>query len=303
MRARISAILLGVLWGGCGGNGSHDINPAPPQNLEWGAEELIEIDGYSGNAMEPKVSADEQFLFFNNKTADDTEMDIHYAVRTGPARYEYKGPLPGVNVSGALDGVPAIDDAGHFYFVSLRSYGSDGVTVYGGTFDGTGSVLAVGERGQNLVSTRSGELIMDVDVTADGKFLVLSRAVFAGGAAPASSDLDLAVDLGSGFVPAPQAAALLGAVNTPDQLEYAGTLSRDGLELYFTRAAPSSADGGARIMVSKRAGPDENFGPPALISGISGTMTEAPSLSSDGKRLYFHKNSAGVFKVFRVSRS
>lgn len=301
MPKRILAwIPLAALLPACGGGGGGGAGPA--LNLEWGSEEAVVIDGYSGHAMEPKVFADEQILFFNDKPADDALMDIHYATRTGPARYAYQGTLTGANVTDALDGVPAIDADFTFYFVSLRTYASDSITVYGGLFDVGGSVSGVQAVGQDITETGAGKLIMDVDVSADGLFLILSRAVFTGGAVPSASDLDLAYKSPDGFVPVPGAAALFGKVNTPDCLEYAGTLSADGLELYFTRAVDPARADGLKILVSKRADASENFGDPAEIAAIAGEVTEGPCLSADGRFLYYHKRVGGVFTIHRVAR-
>lgn len=271
-----------------------------PLNQEWGNETPITITGYTGNAMEPKVTADGSVLFFNNKTADDTQMDIHYATRVSDTQYQYAGVLPGANAANFLDGVPAVDASLGFYFVSTRSYASDFITLYGGQFDGS-QVNNVAPIGAQLTTGTAGDLNMDVDVTPDGQFLVFSRAHFSGAPVPDRSDLDLAARSGQTFVDV-DAAALFGEVNTPDYLEYAGTISADGLELYFTRAVDIAAEDGLRVLVSKRASASASFGPPARIAAIDGISTEAPALSGDGSALYFHRRDGGTFKIFRVTR-
>ncbi len=282
---------------------SDPVTSAPAKNLEWGNEAPVAITGYTGNAMEPKLSADDQVLFFNDKpAAGDSQMELHYATRVSATQYQYGGLLTGANINGFLDGVPAIDAASNLYFISLRSYASDQDTLYGGTY-ASGSVSGTARLGQQIVNTGAGELIMDIDVTPDGNFLILSRAVFTGGSVPAKADLDLAAKAGGVFVRVPAAAALLAAVNTREHLEYAATLSTDGLELYFTRAVDITQESGLRIMVAERPDASSNFGAPAEIAGISGTATEGPSLSADQKSLYFHKRSeTGVFGIYRVTR-
>jgi hypothetical protein len=68
-------------------------------------------------------------------------MDLHFAERVDDLTFSYRGELAGAN-SDALDGVPSVDDAGTFYFVSLRTYDTTLSSVYRGRFDGA-SVLDV----------------------------------------------------------------------------------------------------------------------------------------------------------------
>lgn len=304
----ILVIALTMALTACNPGSSSDPEDRPPtpsatQNDEWSNEQEITITGYAGHAMEPKVFNGEQFLFWNNKSSDDTQMDIHYATKTSATTYQYQGPLTGVNQNGVLDGVPAVDRAGSFYFVSLRTYSTDYNSIFGGLFDGVSSVAGVGAKGTNVAEPVALKLIMDIDSTADGNFLIVSRADFRGatGGFPVASDLDLVAKSGATFVNIPAAQALFQNVNTSTHLEYAGTLSADGLELYFTRAVDLTA-GKLQIFVAKRASSDENFGAPAQIAAITGELTEGPALSDDEKFLYYHKRVSGVFKIYRVGR-
>lgn len=68
--------------------------------------------------------------------------------------------------------------------------------------------------------------------------------------------------------------------------EFALTLSPDGSELYFDRAAPDRSS--FAIMVSKRT--PNGWGEPQVVP-FSGTWRDAdPFISPDGKRLYFSSN-------------
>jgi hypothetical protein len=92
------------------------------------------------------------------------------------------------------------------------------------------------------------------------------------------------------------------AVNARGTLNYAPTTSADGTELYFTRAVMRNdlfvIDG---IYVSKRPTPEHAWGPPEKIEAISGVV-EAPTLTRDGRRLYYHKQDGRRMVIHRVTR-
>jgi Tol biopolymer transport system component len=90
--------------------------------------------------------------------------------------------------------------------------------------------------------------------------------------------------------------AQLKNVNT-GALEYAPAVSRDALELFFTRiegAAPA-------IYRAEHRSDKEPFGAPQRVSAITG-FVEAPALSPDGRALYYHKLEDGRFVIYRVAR-
>lgn len=76
-------------------------------------------------------------------------------------------------------------------------------------------------------------------------------------------------------------------------------ISPDGRELYFTRA---SFPAGMRVMVATRAAEGVPFGEPRVLSALSGKI-EAPSVSNGLKELFFHKDVAGSWKIFRARRN
>jgi hypothetical protein len=95
-------------------------------------------------------------------------------------------------------------------------------------------------------------------------------------------------------------------INTPD-LDYAASISADGLELFFTRF--SLADFKARrirskIMRATRKNVLDAFGKPEVIESIGQSdFVEGPAISSDGKALYYHKHSGKKFRIYKVTRS
>lgn len=149
---------------------------------------------------------------------------------------------------------------------------------------------------------------MDIDVSANGAMMVVSRAVFSGGSFPDSSKLAL-FDISSGQATAiNDSTAILAQVNLPNCLVYAGSLSDDLKELYYTVApsggTPQASD--LRVAVAQRSSTSDAFGAGKIIKGISGNLTEGPSISSNdgGKTLYFHKQdqASGKFKIYKVTR-
>ena len=74
-------------------------------------------------------------------------------------------------------------------------------------------------------------------------------------------------------------------------------LVADLLELFFTRAAP----GEVAIYRSRRASRDEPFGVPERVAAITG-FAEAPTLSADGRSLYYHRLEAKRYVIYRISR-
>ena len=77
--------------------------------------EPVVISGYEGSAMEPFISPDGHYLFFNNENDPNVNTNLHFADRLGKLSFRYLGELPGVN-SPVLDAAPSMDAAGHFYY-------------------------------------------------------------------------------------------------------------------------------------------------------------------------------------------
>jgi hypothetical protein len=73
------------------------------------------------------------------------------------------------------------------------------------------------------------------------------------------------------------------------------------LELFFTRLSGVLLWRKLTIEQATRKSLDDPFGPSHTIGAISG-FVEAPSLSSDGKALYYHGKVNGTFRIYRVTR-
>jgi|GEM_PF-798631 len=282
-------------------------------NEEWSNESEVHIDGYSAHAMEPKLSADESQLFWNDKPASDDEMNIHYAVKQPSGRYLYKGTLPGSVSPQHLDGVPALDTSGNFYFVSTRNYTTNFQTLFGGRLVSRESapleVFDVAPIDPMVSEKKLGTVDMDLDVSWDGTLLVVSRARFSGRPFPEESRLAIFKLSARNASPHSEANAWLAEVNRPECRTYAGNLSKDKLELYYTILPLGSRIGpdDFRIVVSKRKSLTDAFTKGEIISGIRGQFTEGPAVSyrDGGTSLIYHRRDpkSKRLKIYRVSRN
>ena len=268
------------------------MSPPGPEYRGFGAPQRVVIRGYAGEAMEPFITRDGQYLFFNNRN-DARDTNLHYAQRVDDLNFEYRGEIQGAN-SPVLDAVPSMDRDGNFYFISTRSYFQTLATVYRGRFRAgavSGVALVPG-----ISLGRRGMLVFDAEISPGGEALFFADGEFAGGEVPKNAEIAVAVRDGPGFRRHPASAVLMRNVNTA-ALEYAPAISADLLELFFTRAAP----GEVAIYRSQRHSRDEPFGVPERVAAITG-FAEAPSLSADGRSLYYHRLDGNRYVIYRIFR-
>lgn len=270
---------------------------APQREREgaaFGNPERITIRGYSDHAMEPFITPDGRYLFFNNSNDPSVNTNLHYAERINDLTFEYKGEVAGVNTR-ALEGAPTMDKNGAFYFVSTRSYKETISTIYRGRVSG-GSVTGV-KIVEGISEKAPGRVNFDVEVSADGRTLYFVDGVFSGKPVPDGADIAIAVRGAAGFRRLADSAELLKNVNT-DALEYAACISPDELELFFTRVGKN----GPAIYRSTRKSVTQPFDLPVRAAAIKG-FVEAPALSPDGLSLYYHLKEGERFVIYRVTRS
>ncbi len=292
----LSVVTMTLALAACGGG-----DASPPGSNDYaafGSPEPVAINGYSGEAMEPFLSRDGAYLFFNN-AGGATDKDLFYATFIDNTTFQFQGAIAAINTS-AVDGVPTMDNTSRFYYVSTDGYGvSDNATLRAGTWTGstvTGSAPLTG-----LTIPTPGIIYFDIEVGPDDSTLYLSEGDFrGGGGVPSAADIVVAVDNGAGFSRDPGSAAIMANVNT-DKLEYAPAISADGLELFFTRFDPGTGE--ARIHRAVRSSKSGAFGEPQPVGAITG-FVEGPALSPDEKSLYYHRRNAttGRFEIYRVTR-
>jgi hypothetical protein len=256
-----------------------------------------EIVGYRGHAMEPFIARDGRYLLFNNLNDPSENTDLHWAERITPTSFRYGGKIEGVNTK-ALEGVPTLDRNGTLYFVSPRSYPETLSTIYRAKFEaGRASDVQLVE---GLSLKKPGMVNFDIEISADGEFLYGVDGDLTGGAVPKSANLFVARRVGNRFERLTDSSRILANINT-SALEYAPAISSDGLELFFTRMTGALFWRKLTIEHAVRASADAAFGPSRTINAISGYV-EAPTITGDGKTLYYHQKIDGTFRIFRVSR-
>src|SRR5262245_1995324 len=265
-----------------------------PEYTAFGVPERVTIRGYGDHAMEPFITRDGHYLFFNNSNDPSVNTNLHYAERINDLTFEYKGEVAGVNTH-ALEGVATMDKNGAFYFVSTRSYKETLSTIYQGRFSG-GAVTGV-KIAEGISEKAPGHVNFDVEVSADGRTVYFVDGVFSGKPTPDKADIVIAVRGDAGFLRLAGSAELLKNINT-DALEYAACVSPDELELFFTRAGKN----GPAIYRSTRKNIAQPFDSPVRVAAIKG-FVEAPTLSPDGRSLYYHLKEDERFVIYRVIRS
>ncbi len=273
----------------CAGNDA-GVEPATG-SAGFANPERVTIRGYSDHVMEPALSPDGRYLFFNNSNEASVDTNLHWAERTDDLTFAYRGEIAGGNTR-SLDGVPSMDRNNTLYFVSTRSYEQTASTIYRGTF-ANGALSGV-ELVPGVSAEVPGRVNFDAEISRDGGTLYFVDSIFSGGV-PKTADIAAAERRGAGFERiGPD--EVLQQVNT-NALEYAPAVSQSGLELYFTRAQGSSA----AIFRSTRASVGAPFGSPSRVEAAEG-FVEGPCLSPDEKSLYYHKKVDGLFVLYRVKR-
>ncbi len=267
-------------------------------NSEFSNPVKVIINGYSGHAMEPSIARDGSYLFFNSLN-DGQDTSLYYATRTDDVTFTSNGKINGVNGTPPhLDAVASMDLGNHFYFISVRNYPADYLNLFTGDFS-SGSVSGLYAQTGNFYIESPGWIIMDVEISPDGNDLYFVNAHFSGGSVPDRSDIGVAHLSGGSFIVDANSTGIMVNVNTGDCLEYAPSISSDGLELFFTRLNLCTVN--SEILVAKRGTTTSSFGNPERIGAITG-FVEAPSLTIDGKTLYYHMNDNGMYTIYKASR-
>ncbi len=262
--------------------------------------ERVTIENYDRDAMEPFVSLDGNFLFFNdsNNPPPGTFTKLYYATRMDDLHFQFQGEIGGVNTT-ALSAVASMDTNNKFYFVSNRSYPQTFSTIYWADFfNGSVSNVALVP---GISKRKLGDVNFDAGISPDGGTLYFVDGVFNGGnQVPQRASIAIAKRVGDHFVRLKNSAEIMRKINTGG-LNYAPCPSASGLEFFFTRVDPANLAAGFAIYTATRAKESKPYGKPIKIEAITGYV-EAPTLSADGKSLYFHKQENGVFVIYRVTR-
>lgn len=272
------------------------------QNHQWFNEEQIRILNYSGDAMEIGISPDGEYLLFNDR--NKSNKDMHWSKRIDDRTYIYQGKVKNT-VSKKVDGTPSFDGNENIYFTTLKTFFNSYKSIYVAKFRDGAALDPVPVKG-NIYKENQNQphrlwISLDPDISDDGKLLFYSEGRFDPRADfPYPFNVKGAKKVKGEFVKMDD--RIFENINT-DSLEYAPTISSDGLEIFFSRIG--KVNGRSKmigIFTARRKSTDEPFAIPEKIMAISGNV-EAPVLSGDETKLYYHRmDRRGVFKVYRVTR-
>jgi hypothetical protein len=291
-----------------------DSKVKPPAYTEFSNPEMVQILGYNDNegnsndAMEPFISRDGNYLFFNNLNTGTTTnpTNLFWATRIDDVTFQYQGEIGGeVNSIGPLDAVASLDMNGNFYFITTRSYESAGApgylsTIYSGPFADVSDVASVTPVSPvaGVAAPKLGLINFDQEISADGNTLYFTQGNYSTGNLT-STEMMVATRQSGTFVIDPHSAKIMKTINDK-YLNYAADTSADELEFFFTR---TNLKVGPAIYMATRKSATKPFGEPKKIDAITG-FAEAPSISPDNLSLYYHwKNPSGVFVINRVTRT
>ena len=256
----------------------------------------VTIEGYSQDAMEPFISPDGNYLFFNDSNSLP-QTNLYYATRIDDLTFQFQGEIGGANATG-LNAVASMDANDIFYFVSTRSYSQTFSTIYWGMFsNGSLSNVAIVP---GISKQKAGDINFDQCISPDGGTLYFVDGVFNGGSVPQHASIAIAKHEGDHFVRFKDSAKIMRKINT-DGLNYAPDISKSGLEFFFTRIPGKTPTPPPVIYTATRSSISKPFGKPRKIEAITG-FAEAPALSPDEKSLYYHLNVNGTFVIYRVTR-
>ena len=270
----------------------------------FGAEKKVSIIGYAGDAMEPFISPNGNTLFFNSLNSGGN-TNVYYATRLNDSTFNFIGAVVGTvdTSSNHLDAVPSLDSANNFFWVSLRGYPTVYENLQRGLYSNgaiTNHTMVYGDF--NIPSF--GWLIMDAGINYHTNQLFFCNAYFdlvnnsCGPGIPCYSSIGIAQRVNdSTFNKLSNSTTVLQLVNDTNYVVYAPQISTDGLSLYYTRFMKNTYV--TEICVSVRSSPISNFSLPMVIYSNGIQATEAPTISYDNQKLYYHqKNSAGVYKIY-----
>ena len=291
----------------------------------------VQIDGYDGHCMEPFVSRDGRYLFWNNINNSSANTNLFFSRRvSGPMHFSFAGEVAGVNTE-KLDGVASMTAEGDLFYTSLSTY-EPKVGHYGTLFHGPftdGKVEGAKRVSGTVDKEEFGWLNMDCEITACAREMYISSAYFQIYKPPPRKSNIVRARLSKGSYELVDNDEIMKNINTTC-LEYAPCTSADRLELFFTRTYIPGWFGKGKTQLllcrAARQSVEDPFGEPQLVGAIheeasasddSGKLgqelvagglsadklfVEAPSLSGDGKYLYYHKRVGKTFRIWCVKR-
>ena len=276
----------------------------------FGSEIEVTIKGLSFDAMEPFVSPDGFYLFFNNLN-DGINTKLYYATKVNDSTFNYIGELTGTNqtIAPHLDAVADMDANGNFYWTSTRNYPAELNNLFHGSFN-AGNVSNIKRVQGDFNMDTPGWLIMDHGISLDGQYLYFINARFddTNCVGPCETTFGVAQkNDASTFNTLPNSASILQNINDTNYIYYAPCISSDNLELYFTRYLKGQITPATvfEICVAIRGNSFDEFSiPEVLFSDTISNLIEAPTLTVDKNIMYYHRKSSDSHKImmrYRIS--
>ncbi len=307
MRTYLKIIFIALLIISCSSN-DNDINTSLIYP-SFGSEINVTINGLFFDAMEPFISPNGNYLFFNNLN-DGVNTKLYYATRVNDSTFNYVGELTGTNQTTPphLDAVADMDTEGNFYWTSTRNYPTELNNLFHGTFT-AGTVSNIERVQGNFNKDTPGWLVMDHGISLDGQYLYFNNARFddANCTGPCETTIGVAQkENGSTFSTLPNSTSILQNINDTNYIYYAPCISSDNLELYYTRYLKGEITTGTvfEICVAVRPNALSDFSvPKVLFSEVIANLIEAPTLTVDKNSIYYHRKTSNSHKIVMRYRS
>jgi hypothetical protein len=287
---------LAFLFFSC--SSSNDDDVLAPATIRFDSPQRVTVQGYDGQIMEPFLSRDGNTLFFNNLNNPSVNTNLHWSTRINNTLFEYQGELQGVATE-SLEGVPTMDQNNNMYYVYTGDYFQTLNSIYTGSYnDGNITNISVVE---NLSRNEPGWLNFDVEVSNDGQSLYFVDGLYDENGGPREANFVIARKNGNQFLRDPNSNILFANINT-DDLEYAAAISKNELELCFTRIIGDiSVNSEARIYIATRTSTNLPFSEPQEIIEITG-FVEGPTFSANDTGLYYHKKENEDFVLYYIEK-
>ncbi len=270
---------------------------------EFNAEIEVQINGWSLDAMEPFISPNGNYLFFNNLN-DGINTKLYYATRVNDSTFNYVGELTGANQAATphLDAVADMDQNGNFYWTSTRDYPNQLNNLFHGNFN-AGNITTIGRVQGDFNMDTPGWLVMDHGISLDGEelYFINARLDNANCVGPCETVMGVAQKVNpSTFNTHPNTATILQNVLDPNYIYYAPCISSDNLELYYTRyfKGEITSNTNFEICVAVRNSRTSAFSTPkVLFSKTISNLVEAPTLTIDKNIMYYHQKTTDSHKI------
>lgn len=265
----------------------------------FGTEKLVTITGLTFDAMEPFISPDGNTLFFNSLNSGGN-TNLYYATRINDTTFTFVGIVNGTYDSSPshLDAVASLDSLNNFFWISLRNIPNLHRGIYA-----NGSVSNISQVYGTCNILTPGWIIMDAAINYQGNLLYYCNGYFGPTytecvGVPCDAKLGVAQKFNdSTFNKTAYSDAIFSNVNDTNYIVYAPQVTKDGLELYYTRLLKGGYN--TEICVSVRNTVSDTFSLPMVIYSSYGYFPEAATPTTDKQKIYYHKkNGALTYAIY-----